>query len=125
VLHPRYGNEREYAALVTPSPTRAVLQRLRQGVTLEDGPARLLGARFALPPPEVERDRDEEGAWLQIRIGEGRKREVRRIFAAVDATVLRLVRTGFGSLRIHGLRSGQWRHLRPAEVRALVGERRR
>jgi 23S rRNA pseudouridine2605 synthase len=125
VLHPRYGNEREYAALVAPAPTRAVLQRLRQGVILEDGPARLLGARFALPPPEVERDRDEEGAWLQIRLGEGRKREVRRIFAAVDATVVRLVRTRFGSLRIQGLRSGQWRHLRPAEVRALAGERRR
>ena len=125
VLHPRYGNEREYAALVSPAPTRAVLQRLRQGVTLDDGPARLLAARFGLPPPEVERDRDEDGAWLQVRIGEGRKREVRRIFAAVDADVARLVRTRFGTLRLGGLRSGQWRHLRPAEVRALVGDRRR
>ena len=72
VVHPRYGNEREYAALVAPAPTRAVLQRLRDGVTLDDGPARLLAARFALPPPEVERDRIEEGAWLAVRIGEGR-----------------------------------------------------
>ena len=125
VLHPRYGNEREYAALVTPAPTRAVLQRLRDGVTLEDGPARLLSARFALPPPEVERGRDEGGAWLQVQIGEGRKREVRRLFDAVDARVERLVRTRIGSLRLNGLRSGQWRRLRPAEVAALVGKARR
>ena len=125
VVHPRYGNQREYAALVTPAPTRAVLQRLREGITLEDGPARLLDARFALPPPEVERDRDEPGVWLQVKIGEGRKREVRRLFAAVDASVERLVRTRIGTLRITGLRSGQWRYLRPAEVAALAGERRR
>ena len=125
VLHPRYGNEREYAALVSPPPTRAVLQRLRDGVELEDGPARVLDARFALPPPEVERERDEAGAWIQVRIGEGRKREVRRMFAAVDASVERLVRVRMGSLRITGLRSGQWRNLRPAEVAGLVRERRR
>jgi 23S rRNA pseudouridine2605 synthase len=125
VLHPRYGNEREYAALVSPAPTRAVLQRLREGVMLDDGPVRLLAARFSLPPPEVERERHEEGAWLAIRIGEGRKREVRRLFAAVDARVERLIRTRIGSLRLTGLRSGQWRHLRPAEVAALAGTRRR
>ena len=125
VLHPRYGNQREYAALVTPAPTRAVLQQLRDGVTLEDGPARLLDARFALPPPEVERQRNEAGIWLQVRIGEGRKREVRRLFGAVDARVERLIRTRIGTLRLSGLRSGQWRHLRPAEVSALVGMRRR
>src|SRR5918992_2241661 len=59
VLHPRYGNEREYAALVSPAPTRAVLTQLRDGVMLEDGPARLLAARFSLPPPEVEHERQE------------------------------------------------------------------
>ena len=84
-----------------------------------------LAARFALPPPEVERDRMEEGAWLAVRIGEGRKREVRRLFAALDARVERLVRTRIGPLRITGLRSGQWRLLRPAEVAALAGEKHR
>lgn len=125
VLHPRYGNEREYAALVAPPPTRAVLAQLRNGVILEDGPARLSQVRLSLPPPEVERDHDEAGAWLAVRIGEGRKREVRRIFEAVGARVERLVRTRFGALRITGLRSGQWRHLRPTEVAALAGTRRR
>jgi 23S rRNA pseudouridine2605 synthase len=120
VLHPRYGNEREYAALVAPPPTRRTLQRLLDGVELEDGPARLLAARFAAPPPEVERDRVEDGAWVRVRLGEGRKREVRRLFDAVDARVERLVRTRLGSLTLAGLREGQWRRLGPREVAALA-----
>jgi 23S rRNA pseudouridine2605 synthase len=125
VLHPRYGNEREYAALVTPSPTRAALARLLTGVTLEDGPARLIAARHAPPPPEVRRTRTEDGAWLRVRTGEGRKREIRRLFAAIGCEVIRLVRTRFGTLALAGLREGEWRRLRPAEVTALTRAPRR
>ena len=124
VLHPRFETEREYAALVSPSPTRQQLDRLRAGVALEDGPARLLAARHAPPPPEVARERGEGGAWLRVRIGEGRKREVRRLFEAVDARVERLVRTRIGPLTLAGLREGEWRRLRPREVAALVEGRR-
>lgn len=123
VLHPRYENEREYAALVSPPPGGAAIRRLLNGVPLEDGSARLLSARRAAPPREVARDRVEEGEWLRVRLGEGRKREVRRLFAAVDCRVERLVRTRFGSLSLAGLREGEWRRLRPGEVMALVGER--
>jgi 23S rRNA pseudouridine2605 synthase len=121
VIHPRYGNEREYAALVTPPPTRPMLNRLLTGVPLEDGPARLLSARFEAPPREIERDRSEDGSWLRVRIGEGRKREVRRLFAVIGCEVVRLVRTRFGSLTLAGLREGEWRRLKPAEVTALAG----
>lgn len=121
VLHPRYGNEREYAALVAPAPSRQQLQRLREGVTLEDGPARLLTARYAPPPEEVTRERLEAGAWLRVRIGEGRKREVRRLFETVGCRVERLVRTRIGPLSLAGLPEGSWRQLRPGEVAALGG----
>jgi 23S rRNA pseudouridine2605 synthase len=120
VIHPRYGNEREYAALVAPAPTRPMLNRLLSGVPLDDGPARLLAARFEAPPREIRRDRAEDGAWLRLRIGEGRKREVRRLFAAIGCEVVRLVRTRFGSLTLAGLREGEWRRLRPAETDALA-----
>jgi 23S rRNA pseudouridine2605 synthase len=123
VLHPRYENEREYAALVSPPPGGAALRRLLNGVPLEDGSARLLSARRLAPPPEVQRDRVEEGEWLRVRIGEGRKREVRRLFAVVDCRVDRLVRTRIGALTLSGLREGEWRRLKPREVKALVGER--
>jgi 23S rRNA pseudouridine2605 synthase len=121
-LHPRYGVEREYAALVhrTPHPDEVVA--LLDGVVLSDGPARLLAVRGEPPPLEVERDPDEHGAWLRLRVGEGRKREVRRILAAVGLRVLRLVRVRFGTLELAGLRSGDWRRLEPAEVAALTAQ---
>jgi 23S rRNA pseudouridine2605 synthase len=121
VLHPRYGNDREYAALVDPPPSAAALTRLRAGVTLEDGPARLLSARHAPPPREVMRSRSERGVWLLVRIGEGRKREVRRLFEVVGSDVERLVRVRIGTLTLAGLREGEWRRLRRGEVAALSG----
>jgi 23S rRNA pseudouridine2605 synthase len=124
VLHPRYGNEREYAALVVPAPSRSTLGRLVSGVVLDDGPARLLSATFAPPPREVRRDRDEAGTWVRVKLGEGRKREVRRLFAEIGCEVVRLVRTRFGTLALTGLREAEWRSLRPAEVAGLAGRRR-
>jgi len=123
VLHPRYGIEREYAALVESMPGRATLQRLVEGVELEDGMARLLSARAAAPPREVRREAGERGSWLRVRVGEGRKREVRRLFEAVDQRVLRLVRSRIGPLALDGLLVGEWRRLEPAAVAALAGAR--
>ena len=123
VLHPRYGLEREYAVLVDPEPDAATLRALRAGVTLEDGPARLLSARHAVPPREVRREPGERGSWLRIRVGEGRKREVRRIFEAAGHRVRRLARTALGPLTVAGLEGGEWRPLGAAEVASLAGER--
>jgi 23S rRNA pseudouridine2605 synthase len=120
VLHPRFGTVREYAALVDPAPTRAQLDRLRAGIELDDGPAQLLSARFAAPPPAVERLGAERGAWLAIRVGEGRKREVRRLFDVVGCRVERLVRTRIGPLALDGLRSGEFRRLSSREIRGLA-----
>jgi 23S rRNA pseudouridine2605 synthase len=122
LLHPRYGMEREYAVLVERPPQPAELVALLDGVVLDDGPARLLTARPEPPPREVEREAAETGIWLRIRVGEGRKREVRRLMAAVQLRVRRLVRVRLGPLPISGLRSGQWRMLTAAEVAALVGQ---
>ena len=125
LLHPRFGTVREYAALVDPPPTRAELHRLREGIELEDGRARVLSARFAEPPPAVERTGSERGAWLAVRIGEGRKREVRRLFEAVGCRVERLVRVRIGPLALGRLRAGEFRRLSPREVDGLVAESRR
>ena len=120
VLHPRYGLEREYAVLVDPPPTAAQLDSLVSGVELEDGIARLLAAGRREPPDEVAREVEEQGVWLRVTVGEGRKREVRRLFAAVGLRVQRLVRTALGPLRLDGLASGAWRVLDAQEVTAMA-----
>ncbi len=95
--------EREYAVLLERAPHPDELVALLDGVQLDDGPARLLTARPAAPPREVAREPGEAGHWLRARVGEGRKREVRRLFAAVGLRVTRLVRVRLGPLTIRGL----------------------
>ncbi len=123
VLHPRYGVEREYAVLIDLEPSARAMRALLEGVELDDGPARLLAVEILAPPQEVERDPDERGGWLRVRIGEGRRREVRRLFAVVGHQVRRLVRTRLGPLTVSGLRVGEWRPLAEREVQALAGAR--
>lgn len=120
-LHPRYGIEREYAVLVDRPLTDDELATLLRGVRLDDGTARLTAAEHRAPPAEVERGPAETGAWLRVRLAEGRKREVRRVFAAIGLQVRRLVRTAFGTLTLEGLETGAWRRLEPDEVRSLGG----
>ena len=120
VLHPRYGLQREYAVLVDRRPTAAEERQLLGGVELDDWMASLLEIRAAPPPREIDRPADERGNWLRVRIGEGRKREVRRLFAAVDIEVRRLVRTRLGPLTLGGLRAGEWKRIDPDVVARLA-----
>ena len=109
VTHPRYGHEKEYRVWTDPEPGRGDLDALRRGVELEDGPARALQVKPA-----------DDGAWITV--GEGRNRQVRRMFEALDLEVVRLMRTRIGRLQLADLRRGEWRELLPREVAALKGE---
>jgi 23S rRNA pseudouridine2605 synthase len=89
------------------------LDRLRQGVELNDGPTR---------PAVVKRVRDSgKYSHVEIRITEGRNRQVRRMIEAVGSKVLKLVRTAIGPLEIAGLKIGTWRSLDEREIAALSG----
>jgi 23S rRNA pseudouridine2605 synthase len=109
--HPRFGVEKEYLLEVEGAVSRQAIGRLTRGVVLEDGPARALRAAL------VERTRGRSA--LTVVMGEGRKREVRRMLAAVGHDVTRLVRVRIGSLRLDRLRPGEVRPLEPEEVMAL------
>jgi 23S rRNA pseudouridine2605 synthase len=111
LMHPRHGVEKEYLAEVEGTPSEKALSRLRRGVTLEDGMARALAVRTA--------GRAGGRAALRMVMGEGRKREVRRMLDAVGLPVRRLVRLRVGPLRLGRLAPGQVRELTPEEVRAL------
>src|SRR4029079_9315226 len=99
------------------------MEALVAGVELDDGPARVLAIQLAAPPAEVARSSPERGHLLRSQVGVGRKHEVRRLLAAGGYHVERLVRTRLGSLALDGLREGEWRALRPAEVEAMAGAR--
>ena len=111
LTHPRFGVEKEYLAEVEGVPTPKHLGQLRRGVELEDGHARAKSARVA--------GRSGGRGAVRLVMTEGRKREVRRLLAAVGLPVTRLVRVRVGAVRLGGLPPGQRRELTHDEVIAL------
>ena len=111
VTHPRFGITKTYLARVQGHPGRSVMRQLTDGVELDDGPARAVSAR------PIDRIGDE--SLVELVMGEGRKREVRRLLEAVGHPVRRLVRTAIGPLRDRDLTPGEWRNLSIDEVRRL------
>ena len=107
LTHPSFGVEKEYLAHVAGRPARGSLRRLREGVELDDGPARAVAV--SMPEPSV----------VRIVVREGRNRLVRRMCEAVGHPVIRLVRTRIGPLSDRKLPPGQWRELTRSEVREL------
>jgi len=112
LTHPRYEHEKEYRLLVAGTPTEANLQRLRQGVDLEDGPT---------APAGVAVEGAAEGStWLRFTLHEGRKRQLRRMCEAIGLPVHRLIRVRIGTLRLGDLAPGKWRFLTEAEKAELL-----
>jgi len=111
LMHPRFGVEKEYLAEVEGVPTDRHLARLRRGVTLDDGPARAENARVA--------GRAGGRGAVRVVMTEGRKREVRRLLAAVGLPVTRLIRVRIGPVRLGRLGPGSIRPLTHQEVVAL------
>jgi pseudouridine synthase len=111
LMHPRYGVEKEYLAEVEGVPTERQLARLRRGVELEDGVARATSARSVA--------RTGARGAVRLVVTEGRKREVRRMLAAVGLPVRRLIRVRVGPIRLGRLRPGEVRELEPEELLAL------
>lgn len=111
LLHPSFEVERTYLALVPGPLRREVLRRLSDGVELDDGLAR---------PRRVRVVEEHHGkALVELVMTEGRKREVRRMFAAVGAPVERLARVAFGGVELGDLRQGKWRFLDRPEIAGL------
>ena len=113
LLHPSTRIPRQYRAAVNGVPDPRTLRRLEDGIELDDGPAqaeqvRLMGER-----------QGGAGSVISLVLREGRKREVRRLLAAVGHEVHRLRRVRFGPLSLKGVKPGEWRTLRPEEVMAL------
>ena len=112
---PRHKQPKTYWVQVEGEPDEAQLAALRTGVQLRDGPTRPAQVERIDPPalwprdPPVRFRKTVPDAWLQLEIGEGRNRQVRRMTAAVGLPTLRLVRVAIGGHRLDGLLPGQRR----------------
>jgi pseudouridine synthase len=111
LAHPRYGIEKTYRVKVKGVPAATALERLGRGIRLEEG-------RTAPARVRVVKSSDSK-AWLEIRIREGRKREIRRMCEAIGHPVEKLTRIQLGPLSLGRLAPGDSRMLHQRELRAL------
>lgn len=111
LTHPRYGHEKVYAVTVEGSISDGALDSWRRGVMLDE--------RITAPAPIEVVERHSDATHLRIILREGRKRQIRRIAAALGHPVRRLVRERIGPLSLGELAPGQWRYLTAQEVAAL------
>lgn len=111
VTHPRHQINKTYQVLFEGNPGAAAIRRLVEGVDLDDGPARAISARII--------DRSRGLVLVEMVMGEGRNREIRRMGTAIGCPVARLVRIAIGPLSDRSLRPGKWRTLTVEEVSAL------
>jgi 23S rRNA pseudouridine2605 synthase len=108
VSHPRHGVTKRYLATLDHEISPDQLDQLMIGVELDDGPARAVSAK-----------RSGSDSVVEVVMAEGRKREVRRLFAAIGLEVRDLVRVAVGPLELGALAEGEARALRPAELSSL------
>lgn len=111
ITDPESGPDKTYHVQVDRPPDASLTVNLEQGSVLG-------GERLAVKSARYLRSGDKN-AWLEIVLDEGRNRQIRRLLAAFDVSVLRLVRVAIGSLLLGDLPKGQWRLLSAQEIDSL------
>ncbi|MCA0939177.1 pseudouridine synthase [Yangia mangrovi] len=117
ISNPKFKQPKTYLVQVEGSPTEAQLAQLRKGVELKDGMTRPAEARLIPEPelwprnPPVRFRKSVPDAWIELKITEGRNRQVRRMTAHVGLPCLRLVRWAVGAWTLDGIPPGEWRDI--------------
>lgn len=114
LAHPSFGVEKTYIAKVRGRVAPQTLQRLKQGIELDDGPISIDRGRI------LQQQADDRHSMVEVTLHSGRNRIVRRMFDAVGHPVDELVRRSFGPLNLGTLRSGAMRELTKVELGQLL-----
>lgn len=112
IEHPSKAIEKVYIAKTKGVPDESALKKLRTGIVIE--------GRKTLPAG-IKIIETRKNAWLEITIREGRQNQIRKMLDAVGHPVLKLKRIAIGTLRDDSLRPGEYRFLKPQEIKKLVG----
>jgi len=116
LMHPSYEMDREYAVRVRGEVDDEMIERLKAGVMLEDGPAKFT---------DIQKAPGGEGFnhWYHCVVMEGRNREVRRLWESQGMVVSRLKRVRFGPVFLNSdLPMGRWREMSQGEIDILAAE---
>jgi 23S rRNA pseudouridine2605 synthase len=114
LTHPRYGVRKKYLATVEGEVTREMLHLFKRGVYHEGERLQALAAKV------ISGTRDK--SVVELELGEGKNREVRRLFESQALTVKKLLRTQVGRIRLGELKPGKWRTLNAAEIKTLISD---
>jgi 23S rRNA pseudouridine2457 synthase len=115
LANPKFKFEKSYWVQLEGEISETALQQLRRGVELKDGKTRPAYAERLREPelwqrnPPIRERKNQPTSWIELRISEGKNRQVRRMTAAVGFPTLRLVRVAIGPWRVDGLQPGEWR----------------
>jgi 23S rRNA pseudouridine2457 synthase len=126
LTEPGHRVAKTYHARVRGQPEAQALRALREGLDLGEGiftrpaRARLLGTPRPGTRRTAARAKESGGTWIELVLTEGKKRQVRRMCAAVGHEVLELVRVRIGRLGLGDLAPGEWRELAHDEVALLT-----
>lgn len=123
LLNPRNEKPKTYWVLVERVPTEEELQKMRDGLKIEDYQTRPCSVHILDPQPEIPpRDppvrvrKTVQDIWLEMKIVEGKNRQVRKMTAAIGHPTLRLIRKKIANLELGSLKPGEWMEIPKSEI---------
>lgn len=122
LTHPKANKEKTYWVQVENIPLNEALEELRRGVRIKDYQSKPCQAKLIEAPlvedrvPPIRERKNIPTAWLELKITEGKNRQVRRMTAKIGHPTLRLIRVQIGKLQLGELKPGEWKTVKRNEI---------